>query len=301
MTDLVTGAFGNAGTAIARLLRARGRAVRTLTDHPPPDPDPEIDVRPFAWGDPSQLADAFVGVDTFYDTYWMRHGDERGRYDTAVERCVALIDAAEAAGVSRIVHLSVANVDADSPYAYFRAKAAVEARLRDSPVPTLAVRPTLLFGGSSSLVDDLAWLLRRLPAFAVAGDGRYRVRPVHVDDIAHLCVDGPPADAVRDEAPGHRAVDAVGPDRPTYRELVDAVRRAVGARTLVVGLPTPLVLAAGRVLGAALRTELLDRDELVSTMEGVADTSGPATGSTSVLEWVAEHGTELGRRRPGAR
>lgn len=301
MADLVTGAFGNTGSAIAQLLRDRGRTVRTLTDHPPADRDPEIHVEPFAWGDPSRLAAAFEGVETFVNTYWMRHGDEDGSYDLAADRCIQLIDAAETAGVSRLVHISVANVAADSPYPYFRAKARVEARLRASAIPTLAVRPTLVFGGSASLLEDLGWLLRRLPVFAVAGDGRYRVRPVHVDDLARLCVDGPPPGHVTDPDPRHQGVDAVGPDRPTYRELVDAVRAGVGSRTLVVPLPTSLVLLAGRVLGTVLRTELLDRDELVSTMEGIADTDGPATGETSVLEWIAEHGDELGRTRPRGR
>ena len=35
----------------------------------------------------------------------------------------------------------------------------------------------------------MAWTLRRLPVFGVPGDGRYRVNPVYVGDIADLCVE----------------------------------------------------------------------------------------------------------------
>lgn len=300
-TDLVTGAFGNTGSVIADLLRGRGRAVRTLTGHPR-DATGGLDVRPFTWGDPDRLAEAFDGIETFYNTFWMRMGDGHGSYDLAVDRCLQLIDAAEQAGVRRIVHLSVAHPWADSPYPYFRGKAAVEARLEQSPVPTLAVRPTLIFGGHSVLLNNLAWLLRKLPVFAVAGDGRYRVRPVHVDDVAELCVDGPrPVDQPevhhdpKADAPSHLVVDAVGPDRPAYIDLVRELRDALGTRTLVVRAPTGGVLFGGRVLGGVLHDDVLDRDELVSTMEGLADTEGPPTGVVSLRTWIHEHADELGR------
>ena len=99
------------------------------------------------------------------------------------------------------------------------------------------VRPALIFGGDSVLLHNLGWILRRAPVFALAGDGSYRVRPVHLDDVARLCVE---AGTRGDET----TVDAVGPERPTYEELVLQVRDAVGSRTRVVHLPTSVVLGA---------------------------------------------------------
>lgn len=288
--DLVTGAFGNTGRAITALLTARDRRVRTLTNHAPGAGAGErdrIEAVRYAFGEPDRLARAFDGVDTFYNTFWMRTGDASG-YDLAVARCRALIDAAASAGVRRIVQLSVAHPSLDSPYPYFRAKARVEAAVAACGVPSAVVRPALIFGGESVLVNNLAWVLRHSPVFGIAGDGNYRVRPVHVDDVARLCVDVAAGDAAV-------TVDAVGPERPTYRELVTTVRDAVGARTRVVSMPPRLVLAASKALGFVLRDEVLTRDELVSTIEGLADTEGPPTGSVSLRAWVAEHAAELGR------
>jgi uncharacterized protein YbjT (DUF2867 family) len=284
--DLVTGAFGNVGSAIAARLLDGGGEVRTLTSRPADRPSP-IDVRPFAWGDPSAMAAAFEGVGTFYDTYWMRLGP----YDVAVDRCRQLIAAAEAAGVERIVHLSVVKPSLDSPYPYFRGKAEVEARLAASPVPAAVVRPALIFGGDAALLHDLARLLRRLPVFGVADGGRYRVRPVHVDDVADLCV---AAGASADRT----VTDAVGPERPTFRDLVTEVRDAVGSRSRLVSVPASLVLAAGRLLGRVQGQELLTRDELRSTIEGLADTDGPATGTRSLSAWIQQHAEQLGRPQP---
>lgn len=281
--DLVTGAFGNVGAAVAERLLAAGRPVRTLTSHPPEGPTP-FEVRPFAWGDPAALAASFEGVETFTNTFWMRHGP----YDVAADRCRQLIEAAEAAGVQRIVHLSVVKPSLDSPYPYFRAKAEVEQRLAESPVPAAVVRPALIFGGSSALLHDLARILRRLPVFGLAAGGDYKVRPVHVDDVASLCLD---LGARRDRT----TIDAVGPERPTFRELVEDVRTAVGSRTRLLGMPAPLVLAASKVLGKLQGEDLLTRDELLSTIDGIADAEGPATGPTSLKAWIHDHADELGR------
>jgi NADH dehydrogenase len=286
--DVVTGAFGNTGAAIAARLRADGRRVRTLTNHPPTDPA-GVEVHPLAFDDRDRLAAAFDGAATFFNTFWMRQGDASG-YDTAVARSQLLMTAAADAGVQRIVHLSVVKPSLDSPYPYFRAKARVEEILYSGDVPAAIVRPALIFGGDNALLHNLAWLLRKVPVFAVPGDGRYRVRPVHVDDVADLCVTL--AQGRVDEI-----VDAVGPQRPTFDELVYAVREAVGARTRIVHAPAALVLSGARILSWVLRDDLLDRDELRSTMEGLADADGPATGTVEVSAWLAEHGSSLGLQR----
>lgn len=284
--DLVTGAFGNTGSRIAAALRDRGRSVRTLTARPPTGPAEGIEARAFEWDDPDAMAAAFAGVSTFYNTYWMRMGADGG-YDLAVERCEKLIAAAEQAGVERIVHLSVAHPSANSPYPYFRGKARVEDRLRRSAVPAAVVRPALIFGGDSVLVNNLAWILRRTPLFAVPGSGRYRVRPVHVDDVAQICVEA-------GSRSGSEVIDAVGPDRPTYVDLVRMVRDAVGAKAVVVGAPTTMVLAGATVIGTLLRDDVVSRGELLSTVDGLADTAGPSTGSTSFAEWLDQHADDLG-------
>jgi uncharacterized protein YbjT (DUF2867 family) len=284
--DLVTGAFGNTGAAIARLLRAQGRDVRTITGHAPAD---RGGIEAFEFADQR----AFHGVDTFVNTFWMRTGDPGShgtRYTEAVARAEALITSAATAGVRRIVHLSVAHADhpAAAKYPYFAAKARVEHAVRDTGVAHTIVRPALIFGGAQGMLDQLAMVLRRAPVFGVAGDGRYRVRPVHVDDVARLCVTGT-------DDQERVTIDAVGPDRPTFDELIRLVAAALGRRARIVHLPAGLVVTAGRLLGAVVREDLLTRDELRSTMEGLADTEGPATGTVSLAAWLAEHGDALGR------
>jgi uncharacterized protein YbjT (DUF2867 family) len=190
--------------------------------------------------------------------------------------------------VRRIVHVSITNPSADSPYPYFRGKAAVEQALRDLGVSHAVLRPAILVGGDGVLLNNIAWLLRRLPVFAVGGTGEYRIRPIHVDDLARLAVRA--GDSAVTEV-----IDAVGPERPTFLTLVQTIRAAVGSRSQVIRVPGTLIPAAARVLGLALRDTLLTAEEYQAMADGLADTDGPATGETALSQWIADHQDTLGR------
>jgi uncharacterized protein YbjT (DUF2867 family) len=289
-SDVVTGAFGYSGAAIARELRAAGRQVRTLTNHPERAGagDDAIEARPLDFADADGLERGLRGAHTLYNTYWVRfpHGD--ATHAAAVANSRVLFTAAARAGVQRIVHVSITHADGASPYPYFRGKALVEAALRESGVPHAIARPSILFGGDGVLLNNIAWLLRRLPVFAVGGRGEYRVRPIHVDDLARLCVSlGQRTDDV--------TVDAVGPDAPAFRDLVGWIRTAVGSRALVVPIPGWAIPPLSAALGAVVHDVLLTREEYQAMARGLADSDGPSTGSTSLSEWIARHGQELGR------
>ena len=119
------------------------------------------------------------------------------------------------------------------------------------------VRPTLLYGPGDILINNMAWTLRRLPVFGIPGDGRYRVQPVHVDDVADLCI----SLAGRSE---NVETYAAGPETLDFNDIVRTVRKAVGSRALLLHMPVTLVLAATRVIGMAVRDVVLTRDGFAS-------------------------------------
>jgi NADH dehydrogenase len=288
--DVVTGAFSYSGAAIAQRLLANGRAVRTLTAHAGRAPaGSPIAVRPFDFGDLPQLVRDLEGATTLYNTYWVRFAHGRIDHALAVENSRALFHAARQAGVSRIVHVSITHPSIDSPYPYFRGKALVERALAETGVPYTVLRPAILFGADGVLVNNIAWLLRRLPVFAVGGAGDYRIRPIHVDDLARLCVDTAAASE-------NAILDAVGPDRPTFVELVEAIRAAVGSRSRIVRLPGWTLPPISAVLNRALHDVLLTADEYHAMSDGLADTEGPSTAPTAITDWLAAQGSSLGVR-----
>jgi NADH dehydrogenase len=286
--DVVTGAFSYSGRAIAAELSAAGRSIRTLTGHPERGPrGTAVEVRPLDFDDPTALADSLRGASTLYNTYWIRFPRGQRDHDRAVANSRTLFHAARRAGVDRIVHVSITHPSIESPYTYFRGKSLAERALAESGVPYAIVRPAILFGGNEVLLNNIAWLLRQWPVFAVGGRGDYRLRPIHVDDLARLCVR---LGAERTDT----VVDAVGPERPTFLELVRSIADAVGSRARLVRVPGAVIPALSSLIGLAVRDVLLTRDEYRAMADGLADTDGPAIGTTRLSEWLRDHSASLG-------
>jgi len=287
----VTGAFGfSEGHIAARLLDAGHEGV-TLTNHPDrPDPfDGAVGVRRLAFDDASVLRTALEGVDTLYNTYWVRYARSGVTHATAVRNSAALWTAASDAGVRRIVHVSIANPSPASPLPYYRGKAQVEASLSLSGMSHAILRPTVLFGDEPILVNTIAWLLRRLPVFGIPADGRYGVQPVHVADLAALAV-------TAGERDDDLTWDVVGPEIFGFEEWVATIRDAVGAASRLVRVPGPVALAAAAVAGRVLGDTLLTRDELDGLRSGLLVSRELPRGTARFSEWVAANGAWLGRR-----
>jgi uncharacterized protein YbjT (DUF2867 family) len=284
----VTGAFGYSGLHITRLLLARGERVRSLTGHPDRR-DPfagAVEVTPFRFGEPAEMRAALKDVRVLYNTYWVRFDHGTSTFARAVERSRALFRAAAEAGVERVVHVSITNPSADSPLPYFRGKAEVEAALRESGLSHAVLRPAVFFGGRDVLINNIAWLLRRLPLFGLAR-GTYGIQPIHVDDLSSLAVE---QGASRVDG----VLDAVGPETFGFDELVRLVRRAVGSKTPIVPVPRSLLLAAARLVGAVVRDVVLTPDEIAGLTANLLVSTATPTGSTSFSVWLARNAEQLG-------
>ncbi|HET6865818.1 MAG TPA: NAD(P)H-binding protein, partial [Solirubrobacteraceae bacterium] len=289
--DVVTGAFSHTGAHIAQRLLERGREVRTLTFHPERAHQlrDRIVALPYRFDDPLALARSLEGVTTLYNTYWVRFDHGSASFGGAIANSRALFHAARRAGVQRIVHISIANPSADSPLPYYRGKALVEHALAETGVPFAVVRPTWIFGGRHEiLANNIAWILRHVPLFAVAGDGRYPVQPVHIDDLAEICLNAAetPADVIR---------DAAGPETLPFIELVRAIRRATGSHSPVLRVPAPVLSTAARLLGLILGDVVLTPQEIRGLTSGLLVSHDPPVGRIAFTDWLRDHHASLGR------
>jgi NADH dehydrogenase len=290
--DLVTGAFSYSGSYITRRLLDDGRQVRTLSFHRrrPHPLQASVQALPYRFDDPGALARSLDGVTTLYNTYWVRFDHGQTSFTQAIERSTALFAAAHQAGVERIVHLSITNPSIGSPLPYFRGKALVEDALADAGVPYSIIRPTWIFGGDRDvLVNNIAWILRHTPIFAVPGSGAYPVQPVHVEDLARICTQA-------GQAGENIVIDAAGPETMTFEKLVGLIRDAVGARAVILHVPPPVMGVAARALGLLVRDVVLTRDEIDGLMAGLLVSDEPPLGKLTFSGWLADRGGSVGRR-----
>jgi len=287
----VTGAFGYSGKYIAKRLLDAGHEVITLTNSGK-RPNPfggRVKAFPFNFDNPDELAKSLQGVSVLYNTYWVRFNHKMFQHADAVKNTLILFEAAKAAGVERIVHVSITNPSKDSDLEYFSGKATLEQALIGSGISYAILRPTVLFGKEDILINNIAWALRRLPVFGVFGDGEYRLQPIHVDDLAALAVEH---GAGRENI----IVDAIGPETFTYRELVKTIGDAIGKKRAIISVPPVLGLLAGYIIGKCVGDVMITHEEIKGLMADLLVTNSPPSGKTILTDWIRNHADSLGKQ-----
>lgn len=288
--DVVTGAFSYTGRHVTQLLLEKGRTVGTLTNHAGRQDRlaARVDVYPLRFEDPDALTRALEGADTLYNTYWVRFAHGGATFERAVENTDVLVKAALRAGVRRIVHVSIANVDDGVGLPYFDGKAACEQIVKASGRSYAIIRPTVLFGGTDVFISNIAWLLRRFPIFGVAGDGRYEIQPVHVEDHARLMVEAGARNA--DET-----LDSAGPEAFVFEDLVRVIARAIDRPARIVHVSPAALMTASRLIGTLVRDVVLNREELDGLIRGLMRSKESVRGTIDFTDWLTSASRDLGR------
>jgi NADH dehydrogenase len=287
----VTGAFGYTGKYIAQRLLDAGARVLTLTnstDRPSPFGE-GIKAFPFNFDDPEKLTESLRGVTELYNTYWVRFNHKRFTHAMAVENTLRLFEAAARANVQRIVHVSITNADEHSPLQYFAGKGRLERALIDTGISYAILRPAVIFGKEDILINNIAWVLRRLPVFGVFGDGRYRLQPIYVGDLAELAV-------TQGASRANVIINAIGPETFTYRGLVQTVGEAIGTPRPIVGVPPMLGYVAGWVIGNLVGDVLITKPEIEGLMADLLYVDAQPVGSTRLTDWARAHAVTLGKQ-----
>ena len=288
MKIAVTGAFSYSGKYITKRLLDRGEEVITLTGHPDrPDPfNGQVKSYPLDF-DETSMTKSLQGVDVLVNTYWVRFDKGENTQPRAVENTRKLVNAAKAAGVKRIVHISIANPSADSHLPYYWGKAANEKTVMESGLSYAILRPTVLVGKEDILINNIAYLLRRLPVFFIPGDGSYGIQPVYIEDLADLAVEGVYSQE-------NYVIDAVGPDCYTFKDLVKMIGEKTGSQRPVISIPPRLALFAAQFLSLFVKDVILTPEEVDGLMANLLVSKEPARAKTPFKNWLESNKNTIG-------
>lgn len=288
---VVTGAFGFSGKYITERLLAAGHKVVTLTNSFNRE-NPfhgRVTAYPYNFNDREKLIASLSGASVLYNNYWVRFNHRNFSYAQAVENSLNLFDAAKQAGIKRIVHVSITNPSLDSPFEYFSGKAKLEKAIIESGLSYAILRPAVLFGKEDILINNIAWFLRRFPVFGVFGDGKYRLQPIFVDDLAELAVEqGRKSENV--------IINAIGPETFTYRDLAKEIENAIGKRRPIVPVPPIKGYLLGKLVGFIHQDVTITYDEIRGLMANLLYADSPPTGKTKLSVWLKENAASVGLR-----
>ena len=199
---------------------------------------------------PETVARALAGSDAVINLV----GILAGKFDAVhAEGAANVAQAAAAAGVKALVHVSAIGADADSPSAYGRSKAAGEAAVKAAFPGATIIRPSIIFGPEDQFLNRFADIIRLAPVVPVIGAGA-RFQPVYVADVAQAIAHAVAAPGVH----GGKTYELGGPQVMTMKEINGWVARAIGRD----GKPLVEVPGAFASLLAMLPGGPITRDQL---------------------------------------
>jgi NADH dehydrogenase len=271
MVVLVTGGSGEIGRRLVERLLASGRDLRVLTrSSRPPAPSSRCTWVQGDLRDASAVAAALAGVDEVIHAAAVTHTTERTLYAAVnVQGTAHLVDAAAPRGLKRFVHVSTRAIGAAGG-GYSHSKERAEARVTASGLPWVVLRPAEVYGGGGhDAVLDLVRTIEQRRFVLVPGHGRWRLSPVHVDDVVEALVR-----ALDAEVAVGQVYTLAGPEELTLVQLVERIEAHLGVPRRV-RIHVPLVVArVGVELAALLGRGGVVRDQLPRlTLAKSADSS----------------------------
>lgn len=253
---LLLGARGFIGRHVARMLELDGHRVVPAGR---PEMDLARDTAMEAWV--PRVADFDVVINA---AGIFREAGRQTFREVHVSGPTALFGACARTG-TKVVHFSALGADANAVTEFHRARRAADEALLALDVPSMVLQPSLVFGPDGASAR-LFMASASLPVIFLPGDGRQRIQPIHVDDVAAAV-----AAIVREDAFTRERVALVGPRPTEMRAYLAALRGALG-----LGKPRFIEVPRGMVAWASrLRLGLLDQDALSMLERGnVADPAG---------------------------
>jgi NADH dehydrogenase len=250
---VVTGASGGVGRVLVPLIAERGevRAVVRSADAADRLRAAGAKVAVTDLGEGSVMGAVMAGAHTVVHLAGGLDLPDDDAYEAANLGTVRdALDAAVDGGVARFLFMSYPGASASSPNPYLRAKGLAEEAVRSSGLDHLILRCTHVYGPGQRWLEEMRAAALRPLAATVLGDGRQRIAPVHVDDVAAALL---AADDRAEPVSGTFALQ--GADVLTADELVDLI---AGRRRRKVHLSPAAARRAARLLGRALQPTLLE-------------------------------------------
>jgi uncharacterized protein YbjT (DUF2867 family) len=272
---VVAGGTGLLGRSITAALLDRGHAV-TVASRSNPQKDP-IDSRA-TWVradvlEPESLRTALAGADAVIDAVQFPNSPiENPKKGYTFENIDLggtrnLVDAAKAAGVPRFVGLSGVGAEKDAKFHWLRFKWQEEEHIKTSGVAYTILRGSWIYGPRDVSLNRFLGFAKFLPFVPVIGNGKTRINPLFIDDLAaHAAV------AVeRDDLRG-RTFEIGGPETMTMDEVIRAALRAAGKKRFLFHQPAWMMKIVAGVAQFAPGRPLTPGAIDFITMDGVADT-----------------------------
>ena len=249
----VFGGSGFLGRHTVRALARAGYRIKVATRHPnqafflrPLGTVGQIDFVKCDVADADSVAQALSGSDAVVNLTGILFQSGQTFEEVQADGAANIAQAAAAAGVGALVHVSAIGADAESDSAYAVTKAEGEAAVRAAFPKAVILRPSIIFGPEDGFFNKFGQMARFVPALPLIGGGKTRFQPVYVGDVAAAVVK-----AIETPEAAGQTYELAGPKIYSFAELMRMVLHETGRKRALVPLPFPIASAIGCVAQCA--------------------------------------------------
>ncbi|MEK6693447.1 MAG: complex I NDUFA9 subunit family protein [Nitrospirota bacterium] len=159
----------------------------------------------------------------------------------------SLLKASLKNGVKLFLYQSALGADRNSPLGYHRTKADAETLVKESGIPYIIFRPSLIFGQGDQFTIRLSSIIRKSPVVPVIGTGEARFQPIYIEDWVTCAIK-----ALNDSGMHNKVFEFGGPEHLTYPEIIDILAEALKIQRYKIYIPlhvmSPLVKIIENIL-----------------------------------------------------
>lgn len=217
--------------------RERHRSLQVL---------PKVEVVDADIHDEDALKALFAGCHAVINLAAILNENKRGEFKQVhVELVEKIISACKTSGVTRLLHMSALNADAENgSSAYLRSKGEGEKlALAATDLNVTTFRPSVMFGEDDRFFNKFAGMLRNLPFLPLTCPDSH-MAPIFVGDVVKVMVK-----TLNDKSTYGQTYNLCGPEAYTLKELVDYTNRLTDLRRTIIPLGDGLSALMGRVMG----------------------------------------------------
>lgn len=295
----VFGGTGFLGRRIVKGLLDAGAHVRAVSRHPEraerPFEDARLEARQADIHDAASVSSAVEGAGAAVNAVSL-YAESGGTtfHSVHVSGAERLARLCREHGVRRLVQISGIGADPGSGSRYIRARGEGELAAHEAFPDATVIRPSVMFGPDDGFLTTLVQLVRRLPVIPLFGRGETRLQPVHVADVAQAV-----ATTLSSPETAGQTYELGGPRIFTYRELVETVAAALGARRVLLPFPfsgwKALALAGERIPRLPItvnQVELMEIDNVARRRDLEQLGVRPASVESALASILAADGPE---------
>ncbi|MFZ2087863.1 MAG: complex I NDUFA9 subunit family protein [Desulfobaccales bacterium] len=250
MKVLVTGATGFVGQEVVKELVDRGHEVRALVrrgSEKKLKKEKRVEIFPGDCLHPENLAPAAAGCEAVIHLVGIiREFPGRGlTFERVhVQATHNVVDAAQAAGVRRYLHMSALGARPEPADPYHLTNFMADEYVMTSALPYTIFRPSVIYGPGDQSINLFVRQIQRLNFFPIIGDGQYKLQPVPVDTVAKafaLALELPPTE--------NRIYEVGGPEPLTFDEVIDTIAQVTHRRVKKIHQPVWTMSFAAKLCG----------------------------------------------------